>query len=41
VPIVEVKTRKPLVASEDEVASNSRARSALMRVAVRLDNSGD
>jgi 16S rRNA (cytosine1402-N4)-methyltransferase len=41
VPIVEVKTRKPLVASEDEVASNSRARSPLMRVAVRLDNSGD
>ena len=37
VPIVEVRTRKPLVASDEEVATNSRSRSALMRVAVRLD----
>ena len=39
VPIVEVKTKRPLVASEDEVEANPRARSALMRVAVRLDTS--
>ena len=39
VPIVEVKTRRPLVASEDEVAANPRARSALMRVATKLDTS--
>ena len=37
VPIVDVRTRKPLVAGEDEVARNPRSRSALMRVAVRLD----
>ena len=37
VPIVDVKTRKPLVAGEEEVSSNPRARSALMRVAVKLD----
>ena len=37
VPIVEVRTRKPLVASDEEVATNPRSRSALMRVAVRLD----
>jgi 16S rRNA (cytosine1402-N4)-methyltransferase len=37
VPIVDVKTRKPLVASEGEVSQNPRARSALMRVAVKLD----
>jgi 16S rRNA (cytosine1402-N4)-methyltransferase len=37
VPIVRVRTKKPLVASDDEVARNPRARSALMRVAVRLD----
>ena len=37
VPIVDVKTRKPLVASEGEVAQNPRARSALMRVAVKRD----
>ena len=37
VPIVEVRTRKPLVASDEEVAANPRSRSALMRVAVRLD----
>lgn len=41
VPIIEVKTRRPLVASEDEVAQNPRARSALMRVAKRLDTSGE
>lgn len=37
VPILKVKNRKPIVASEEEVRSNPRARSALMRVAVRLD----
>ena len=37
VPIVDVRTRKPLVAGEEEVSSNPRARSALMRVAVKLD----
>ena len=39
VPIVEVRTRRPLVASDEEVATNPRSRSALMRVAVRLDAS--
>lgn len=39
VPIVQVNTRKPLVASEDEVAANPRARSALLRVATKLDTS--
>lgn len=37
VPIVDVRTRKPLVAGADEVERNPRSRSALMRVAVRLD----
>ena len=37
VPIVEVRTRRPLVASSDEVAANPRSRSALMRVAVKRD----
>ena len=37
VPVLDVKTRKPLVATDDEVAANPRSRSALMRVAVRLD----
>lgn len=37
VPILKVVTRKPLVASEQELVSNPRARSALMRVAIRLD----
>lgn len=37
VPIVEVRTRRPLVASDEEVATNPRSRSALMRVAFRLD----
>lgn len=41
VPIIEVKTRRPLVASDDEVARNPRARSALMRVAIRLDTSDE
>lgn len=40
VPILEVKTRKPLVASDEEVAANPRSRSALMRVAVKLDVTG-
>lgn len=37
VPIVEVRTRRPIVASDEEVAANPRSRSALMRVAVKLD----
>lgn len=37
VPALRVRTRKPLVASDEEVAANPRSRSALMRVAVRLD----
>ena len=37
VPIVDVRTRRPLVASDEEVATNPRSRSALMRVAVKLD----
>ena len=37
VPIVDVKTRKPHVASDEEVGLNPRARSALMRVAVKRD----
>ena len=40
VPIIEVVTRKPLVATEEEVKANPRARSALMRVARRLDTTG-
>ncbi len=37
VPIVKVETKKPLVASDEELRSNPRARSALMRVARKLD----
>lgn len=37
VPILEVRTRKPLVASDGEIERNPRSRSALMRVAVKLD----
>ena len=37
VPMLQVRTRRPLVASDEEVAANPRSRSALMRVAVRLD----
>ena len=37
VPILKVKTRKPLVATPDEVAANPRSRSALTRVAIKLD----
>ncbi|MBM6817389.1 16S rRNA (cytosine(1402)-N(4))-methyltransferase RsmH [Olsenella uli] len=40
VPIVDVRTRRPLVATDEEVAANPRSRSALMRVAVKLDASG-
>ena len=36
VPIVDVVTRRPVEASEEEVARNPRARSAKMRVAVKL-----
>lgn len=41
VPVLEVMTRKPLVASDEEVARNPRARSALMRVARKLDATGE
>ena len=37
VPILKVRTRKPLVAADEEVAANPRSRSALTRVAVKLD----
>ena len=37
VPIVGVKTKRPLKASEGEVRRNPRSRSALLRVAVKLD----
>jgi 16S rRNA (cytosine1402-N4)-methyltransferase len=37
VPIVEVRTGRPILPSEEEVERNPRARSAKMRVAVRLD----
>ena len=37
VPMLDVRTRKPLVATDEEVRLNPRARSALMRVAIRLD----
>lgn len=37
VPIVDVRTRRPLVASDEEVAANPRSRSALMRVARKRD----
>lgn len=37
VPIIRVKTRKPLVAGEEELERNPRARSAKTRVAVKLD----
>ncbi len=37
VPIIRVKTRKPLVASEEELERNPRARSAKTRAAVKLD----
>ncbi|WP_058269964.1 16S rRNA (cytosine(1402)-N(4))-methyltransferase RsmH [Olsenella massiliensis] len=37
VPIVKVRTKRPLVASDEEVAANPRSRSALLRVAVKLD----
>lgn len=37
VPIVNVRTKRPLKATDAEVRVNPRARSALMRVAVRLD----
>lgn len=37
VPIVEVRTKKPIVAGPEELEANPRSRSALMRVAVKLD----
>ncbi len=36
-PRVRVLTRKPLVANDDELASNPRARSAKLRVAERVE----
>lgn len=36
VPALKVRTKRPLVASDDEVAANPRSRSALMRVATKL-----
>ncbi len=39
VPILAINTKKPLVASEDEVTANPRSRSALLRVATKLDTS--
>lgn len=38
VPIVQVRTKRPLVATSEEVAVNPRAHSAKMRVAVKLDD---
>ncbi len=35
-PMLEVKTRKPIVPTDDEIASNPRARSAKLRIACRL-----
>ncbi len=40
VPVLKVRTKKPLVASDEELAANPRSRSALMRVAVKLDPAG-
>lgn len=37
VPILKVVTRKALVATQEEISANPRARSALMRVAIKLD----
>ena len=37
VPVLDVRTRRPLVAGAEELEENPRARSAKMRVAVRLD----
>lgn len=38
VPVLKVLTRKPLVAGEEELERNPRARSAKTRVAVKLEN---
>jgi 16S rRNA (cytosine1402-N4)-methyltransferase len=35
-PLLSILTKKPVMASEDEVAANSRARSAKLRAAVRI-----
>ena len=40
VPVLKVRTKKPLVASAEEVATNPRSRSALTRVAVKLPADG-
>ena len=40
VPVLKVRTRKPLRAGRAEVERNPRSRSALMRVALRLDVTG-
>lgn len=41
VPIVELVNRKPLFASKDEIERNPRARSAVMRVARKLDTTSE
>ena len=40
VPILKVTTRKSLIATDEEVAQNARARSALLRAALKLDEKG-
>lgn len=37
VPVIRVKTRKPVLAGEEELERNPRARSAKLRVALKLD----
>ena len=41
VPIVDVKTKKPLTATSEEITQNPRARSALMRVAVKRNTENE
>jgi 16S rRNA (cytosine1402-N4)-methyltransferase len=35
-PLLEVLTKKPIIATDDEIANNSRSRSAKLRVARRV-----
>ena len=39
VPILKVESKRPITPTDDEIAANPRARSALLRVATRLDTS--